>query len=104
MTQMPDTSATMLTRPIPATGEPLPIVGLGTYKGFDAGPRAAAYKRLPAVVAALVDAGGSVLDSSPMYGRAEKTVGEVLDASGLRARAFLATKVWTHGRDEGIAQ
>jgi len=94
----------MLTRTIPSTGEPLPVVGCGTYKGFDVGPRAAAYKRLPSVVQTLLDASGSVLDSSPMYGRAEKTVGEVVDAAGVRARTFLATKGWTSGRDEGLAQ
>src|SRR5690606_35057121 len=50
------------------------------------------------------DAGGTVIDSSPMYGRAEQTTGELLAASPQRARAFLATKVWTRGRAEGIAQ
>lgn len=99
-----DRAARMLTRAIPSTGESLPVVGCGTYKGFDVGPRSAAYKRLPGVVQTLLDAGGSVLDSSPMYGRAEKTVGEVVDTSAIRDRVFLATKVWTHGRDEGIAQ
>ena len=56
----------------------------------------------PASSSALLDAGGKVLDSSPMYGRAEETTGELLAANGRRAEAFLATKVWTSGRDEGI--
>jgi diketogulonate reductase-like aldo/keto reductase len=59
---------------------------------------------LPGVVEALLDAGGKVLDSSPMYGRAEATTGELLAANGRRAEAFLATKVWTSGRAEGIRQ
>jgi aryl-alcohol dehydrogenase-like predicted oxidoreductase len=97
-------AAAMLTRPIPATGEQLPVIGCGTYKGFDAGPRSAGYKHLPAVVSTLVETGGALLDSSPMYGRAEQTVGEVLASTGLGGRLFLATKVWTHGRHEGLAQ
>lgn len=92
----------MHTRPIPSTGEPLPVIGCGTYKGFDVAPGDGAYARLPGVVDALFAAGGSVLDSSPMYGRAEATVGELLTHP--EPRAFLATKVWTRGRDAGIAQ
>jgi len=62
---------TMTTRPIPSTGEALPVVGCGTYVGFDVEAGSEAYARLPGVVQALFDAGGSVIDSSPMYGRAE---------------------------------
>ena len=62
------------------------------------------YAALPGVVAALLDAGGKVLDSSPMYGRAEATTGELLAANGRRGEAFLATKVWTPGRAEGVRQ
>jgi diketogulonate reductase-like aldo/keto reductase len=94
----------MNTRPIPSTREPLPVVGCGTYLGFDQAPATREYAALPGVVDALLDAGGKVLDSSPMYGRAEETVGELLAASGRRAEAFLATKVWTRGRSEGIRQ
>jgi len=94
----------MNTRPIPSTGEALPVIGCGTYVGFDQAPGSPGYAQLPGVVAALLDAGGSVLDSSPMYGRAEATTGELLEASGRRAEAFLATKVWTSGRAEGIRQ
>ena len=93
----------MQTRAIPATGEPLPVIGCGTYVGFDVAGDAASLARLAAVVAALRDAGGSVLDSSPMYGRAEAVIGEVVDAAA-RRHCFLATKVWTQGRDAGIRQ
>jgi diketogulonate reductase-like aldo/keto reductase len=62
------------------------------------------YKPLPAVVSTLVEGGGSLLDSSPMYGRAEETTGELLAANGRRADTFLATKVWTRGKREGIRQ
>jgi len=95
---------TMRTRPIPSTGEPLPVVGLGTYEVFDVGgsPDEVAMRR--DIVDRLLDAGGSVLDTSPMYNRSERIIGEVLDASGRRNDCFLATKVWTDGKDRGAAQ
>lgn len=94
----------MRTRPIPASGEALPIVGLGTWQGFDVSTAAAEYRRLPGVLQALFGAGGSVIDSSPMYGRAEAVAGALLAAAGSRSQAFLATKVWTRGRIDGIRQ
>jgi diketogulonate reductase-like aldo/keto reductase len=94
----------MQTRPIPSSGEPLPVIGLGTYINFDVAPATADYQRLPDVLRALFAAGGSVVDSSPMYGRAEQTTGELLEAMTPRPTAFLATKVWTQGRDAGLAQ
>jgi len=103
LAQTPSTRK-MNTRPIPSTGEALPVIGCGTYIGFDHAPGTPEYALLPGVVDALLDAGGKVLDSSPMYGRAEATTGELLAASGRRAEAFLATKVWTQGRGEGVRQ
>jgi diketogulonate reductase-like aldo/keto reductase len=94
----------MNTRPIPSTREALPVIGCGTYIGFDHAPGTPEYAALPGVVAALLGAGGKVLDSSPMYGRAEATTGELLAANGRRGEAFLATKVWTRGRAEGVRQ
>ena len=95
---------TMQTRPIPATGKRLPVIGLGTYQGFDVAAGSAEYARLPGVLQALFAAGGAVIDSSPMYGRAEATTGELLAAAGSRPKAFVATKVWTRGRAEGMRQ
>src|ERR1041384_5241962 len=95
---------TMHTRPIPSTGEPLPVIGCGTYRGFDVQADRAAYRRLQQVLDALFAAGGSVVDSSPMYGRAEAVTGDLLAQSETHAKAFIATKVWTRGRDAGIAQ
>jgi len=94
----------MQTRPIPATGELLPVIGCGTYIGFDQAPGSPGHAALPAVLDALFAAGGKVLDSSPMYGRAEETCGELLALDGRRERAFVATKVWTQGRAEGVRQ
>ncbi|WP_174823938.1 aldo/keto reductase [Pseudomonas sp. DTU12.3] len=95
---------TMLTRAIPSSSESLPMVGLGTYRGFDVAPGDPVYRQLPAVLDELFAKGGTVIDSSPMYGRAEQTTGELLSIHEPSSPAFLATKVWTRGRDEGIAQ
>ena len=92
--------AGMRTRPIPRSGEELPVIGMGTWRTFDTAERAA----LVQVVRTLFGAGGRVIDSSPMYGRSETTVGEVLEDLGEKKRAFLASKVWTSGKDEGISQ
>ena len=94
----------MQTRAIPSSSELLPIVGLGTYRGFDVAPGDPAYRQLPAVLDELFTKGGTLIDSSPMYGRAEQTAGELLSIHEPRSPAFLATKVWTRGREEGIAQ
>ena len=80
------------------------MIGCGTYIGFDQTPGSAEYQRLPGVIDTLFAAGGKVIDSSPMYGRAEATTGEVLAARGKAGEGFLATKVWTTGRDAGIRQ
>lgn len=93
----------MLTRPIPRGAEALPVIGLGTYVGFDTSAGSAKYARLPGVLDALFGAGGSVLDSSPMYGQAEAAVGSLLGAQP-RHGAFIATKVWTRWGAAGIAQ
>jgi len=95
---------TMHRKPIPSSGEPLPVIGCGTWQGFDVAPGSAEYERLCEVPLALFDAGGSVVDSSPMYGRAEDVTGRLLEQTGTRDRAFVATKVWTSGREAGIRQ
>jgi aryl-alcohol dehydrogenase-like predicted oxidoreductase len=95
---------TMNTRKIPGTDEAVPVIGCGTYMGFDYAPGTAEYARLPGVVDALLAHGGTLLDSSPMYGRAETTTGELLAPRPDRERAFLATKVWTTGREAGVRQ
>lgn len=94
----------MITRTIPRTGEALPAVGMGTWKTFDVGETADARAPLREVLAELFAGGGRLVDSSPMYVRAERVVGELLAEGGHEGRAFLATKVWTTGREEGVAQ
>jgi diketogulonate reductase-like aldo/keto reductase len=94
----------MIARPIPSTGEAMPVIGLGTWQVFDVGADEKARQPLRTVLRDLVDAGGRMIDSSPMYGRAEAVTGELVAEMGLRPRVFLATKVWTSGRDAGVAQ
>jgi diketogulonate reductase-like aldo/keto reductase len=94
----------MMTRSIPSTNEALPVIGLGTYRVLDVSPDSGEYHELPGVLDALFAAGGKVIDSSPMYGRAEETAGKLLAARNLRSQAFIATKVWTQGKQAGIAQ
>ena len=97
-------AATMLKRKIPSSGELLPVIGLGTWLTFDAGDDATLREPLKDVLKTLLDKGGSVVDSSPMYGSSEKVVGDLSTELSLNSKLFIATKVWTTGKDEGIAQ
>jgi len=97
-------SSTFLKRPIPRTDELLPAVGVGTWQTFDVGPEAPERAELKEVLRLLAAGGGSVVDSSPMYGEAERVVGDLTAELGLRDKLFFATKVWTRGRDAGIRQ
>jgi len=94
----------MHTRPIPRTGEQLPVIGLGTWQTFDVGTDRKARAPLDDVLRALLAAGAHVIDSSPMYGRAEEVTGDELAAIGAIGTPFLATKVWTSGKQAGIDQ
>jgi diketogulonate reductase-like aldo/keto reductase len=93
-----------LTRPIPSSGEAVPAVGLGTWQTFDVGRSDGEREPLREVLRRFVAAGGRVIDSSPMYGTAESVVGDLAAETGLAERLWLATKVWTSGRDAGIKQ
>src|SRR5438105_7438159 len=97
-------SSRMLSRAIPSSGEKLPVIGLGTWRAFDVGASEAEQRPLQDVLATFVKLGGRVIDSSPMYGRAEEVIGEIAAKLKLRDSLFLATKVWTTGRDQGIKQ
>ncbi len=94
----------MLERAIPSSGERIGVVGVGTWNGFDVEDGTPRHEALPEVLSALFEAGGSVIDSSPMYGRAEGVTGGLLAAADLRGSAFVATKVWIRGRAEGVRQ
>lgn len=94
----------MLTRAIPKSAELLPVIGLGTYDVFDVARGTPECAELREVLQLFVAGSGRVVDSSPMYGRAESVAGGLSAELGLRASLFLATKVWTSGRQAGIAQ
>lgn len=94
---------TLHTRAIPKSGEQLPVVGLGTWQTFDVGSGKDERKAVAEVLAKFLAAGMKVIDSSPMYGRAEEVTGDEL--AGIKdAAPFLATKVWTSGKQAGIEQ
>jgi len=97
-------AASTITRAIPKSGETLSVVGLGTWQTFDVGPSPAERASQLEVLRLLLDGGGSVIDSSPMYGRSETVVGDLLAELQAHERAFLATKVWTRGAEAGIRQ
>jgi diketogulonate reductase-like aldo/keto reductase len=101
-TQSATGSSAMLTRTIPSSGEKLPVIGLGTWRAFDVDLTSDIRRQLEAVLSLFVKLSGRVIDSSPMYGRAEEVIGELTAALGIRDKLFLATKVWTHGKESGI--
>lgn len=95
----------LLTARIPSSGEVLPRLGLGTYQTFDVDPAGKAGRELARVLAAFHQAGGRLIDSSPMYGRAEATFGELAEGElRIAGSLFVATKVWTYDREEGLRQ
>jgi len=95
---------TMLTRRIPVSGEALPVIGLGTYIVFDVTRSYDNVEARRALVELLIEKGASLLDSSPMYNRAEDMIGDIIDAAANRDKLFLATKVWTDGKAVGARQ
>jgi diketogulonate reductase-like aldo/keto reductase len=95
-------SSAMLTRAIPSSSENLPVIGLGTWQAFDVDLTSDNRRQLGDVLSLFVKLGGRVIDTSPMYGRAEDVIGELATELGIRDKLFLATKVWTRGKENGI--
>lgn len=95
---------TIVKKPIPKSGEMLPVIGLGTWQTFDVGAAKAARAPLSQVLSDFVRLGGSIIDSSPMYGKSEGVAGDLAAELGVHKQLFLATKVWTSGRDAGVRQ
>lgn len=96
--------ASILRRVIPSSGEQLPVIGLGTARRFDVSLDEETRAQLGAVLQALVEGGGSLMDTSPMYGRAESVVGELAAPAGVADKLFYATKVWIDGQQAGVEQ
>ncbi len=101
---MGDENKAMRTAEIPSSGEQLPVIGLGTYSVFDVESTDAEIGKKSEITALLISHGGSVIDTSPMYNRSEKVIGDIIRAGTDRGELFLATKVWTDGREAGIEQ
>jgi aryl-alcohol dehydrogenase-like predicted oxidoreductase len=94
----------MTTRRIGSSQESVPVIGMGSSNTFDVGESAADRAPLREVLQVFVRGGGTVIDTSPMYGRAESVLGDLIDELGLRPKLWLATKVWTRGQAEGRRQ
>jgi diketogulonate reductase-like aldo/keto reductase len=104
-TMKPLSAATsLIQRAVPSTGEMLPVIGVGTWQTFVVGADIAARRPLAEVVTAFAQAGGKVIDSSPMYGTSESVTGDLVAETGNAGKLFVATKVWTSGKDAGIRQ
>ena len=96
--------ANPIVRKIPKSGESLPPIGLGTYDAFDIGNDKSDRDSAKEVLKRFVELGGRIIDSSPMYGRAETVIGDLSTELSINEKLWVATKVWTSGRDSGIAQ
>ena len=94
----------MTTRKVPSSGEEIPVIGMGSSDTFDVGDDPAGREGLRGVLRSLVAGGGRVIDTSPMYGRAETVLGDLIDELGLGSKLWFATKVWTRGREAGARQ
>jgi diketogulonate reductase-like aldo/keto reductase len=93
-----------LTRPIPSTGEAIPVVGLGSWITFNVGADVVARDACAEVIRNFVDAGGKLIDSSPMYGSSQDVIGYGLRKHGLAGRVFAADKVWISAGARGREQ
>ncbi|UTW06642.1 aldo/keto reductase [Pseudomonas benzenivorans] len=94
----------LLQRKIPASGELLPVIGLGTSRTFHVRLDDASLAPLEAVMRTFIQGGASLIDTAPSYGNAEAVTGELLRRTGHQGRAFLASKLSATGRDRGLAQ
>jgi diketogulonate reductase-like aldo/keto reductase len=94
----------VVTKPIPATGEGVPVIGTGTWITFNVGEDPVAREQRTEVLRCFFELGGGVIDSSPMYGSSEEVVGYCLGRLGPQAGLFSATKVWTSSGTAGVKQ
>jgi aryl-alcohol dehydrogenase-like predicted oxidoreductase len=94
----------LIARPIPHSGENLPVIGLGTSQVFEVGDDPARRKACGEVLKTLVAGGGTLVDTAPSYGTAESVVGDLVAATGLTGRVFLATKLEDYDRSSASAQ
>jgi len=95
-------AAELITRPIPSSGERLPVVGIGTNR-YGTGPEAE-IAPLRETLRTFAGAGGKLIDTAPLYGSSEIVLGQLIAGLGIRKQLFLATKVYAEGRDAGIEE
>jgi len=100
----PSQGVDLIERRIPKSGEAIPAVGLGTWQVFDVAGNTAELAQARETLRVFAERGGRVVDSSPMYGSSEAVTGQLAAELGLKGKLFLATKVWTSGRQAGIQQ
>lgn len=94
----------LILRTIPSTGEKIPAIGMGSWLTFDVGASASELAPVKSVIKSFYEAGGRLIDSSPMYGRSEQAIGESASQLGINDKLWLATKVWTTGEERGKQQ
>lgn len=98
-------ASSTITRPIPSTGQRIPVIGMGTWITFNVGNDPVLRDQRSNVLKTFFEQGGQLVDSSPMYGSAEAVLGYCLDQTGpLTEQLFSATKVWTSNTEKGKAQ
>lgn len=95
---------TLIKKAIPGSGELLPVIGMGSSRTFDVSDDQRMLSNLAQVLQAFFDQGGAVIDSSPMYGRAEQVLGDLLKTTRHKQALFAATKVWIDGQQAGVEQ
>ena len=94
----------MLKRPIPSSGEEIPVIGLGTSRVFDIQPTESELNIRKEILDIFYENGGRLIDTSPMYGMSEEIIGISAEEYIQKNRFFLATKVWTEGKENGLRQ
>ncbi|WP_395674378.1 aldo/keto reductase [Phenylobacterium sp.] len=96
--------AALITKPIPSSGEHLPVIGVGTARRYEAAPTEAERQPLRETLRRFQQLGGRVIDTAPSYGDAENVVGGLIAELGIRQNLFVATKVGADNKAEGAAQ
>lgn len=96
--------AKAITRPIPSSGEPLPAIGMGTWRTFNVGGDQRLVNQRTEVLETFFEMGGTLVDSSPMYGSADDVMGEALETLSAHDRVFSANKIWTRDGSDTRAQ
>lgn len=104
LNEIPPTPAQQIFRTIPSTGEKIPAIGLGSWITFDCGDSENEVAPRREVLKLFFDAGGKIVDSSPMYGRSEAVIGKLAAELKLTGKLWFATKVWTNGEKSGRNQ